>query len=192
MICEIEYQNNQVIALKPTHFAAYNDCSIRRPNARKICEKKNWGNASKGISETLIPLDHFAQGGILDNYNIACFHKRDGKLNVYGEDSPAVSYSYFHQKLLNWIVDKMNNQPDQGPMNHIAEFLKQANYPAKAVISIGATRYTEFGESNFLQVGDTSIVVVYNAKQYSHEQIVKMASSEQFSADISALVQTVR
>ncbi|WGE90641.1 DUF5718 family protein [Actinobacillus genomosp. 1] len=192
LICKIEYQNNQVIALKPTHFAAYNDCSIRRPNARKICEKKNWGNASKGISETLIPLDHFAQGCVLDNYHIACFHKRDGELNVYGEDSPAVSYSYFHQKLLNWIVDKMNNQPDQGPMNHIAELLKQANYPTKAVISIGATRYTEFGESNFLQVGDTSIVVVYDAKKYSHEQIIAMAETEKFAEDISALVQRVR
>lgn len=191
LICEIEYQNNQVIALKPTHFAAYNDCSIRRPNARKICEKKNWGNASKGISETLIPLDHFVQGGILDNYNIACFHKRDGKLNAYGEDSPAVSYSYFHQKLLNWIVDKMNNQPDQGPMNHIAELLKQADYPTKAVISIGATRYTEFGEQNFLQIGDTSIVVVYNAKKYSFEQIMEMAETKIFAEDISALIQHV-
>ncbi|WP_427835276.1 DUF5718 family protein [Actinobacillus pleuropneumoniae] len=191
LICEIEYQNNQVIALKPTHFAAYNDCSIRRPNARKICEKKNWGNASKGISETLIPLDHFVQGSILDNYNIACFHKRDGKLNVYGEDSPAVSYSYFHQKLLNWIVDKMNNQPDQGPMNHIAELLKQADYPTKAVISIGATRYTEFGEQNFLQIGDTSIVVVYNAKKYSFEQIMEMAETKIFAEDISALIQHV-
>ncbi len=43
LICDVAYQGNQVISLTPTHFAAYNDCSIRRPNARKICEKKNWG-----------------------------------------------------------------------------------------------------------------------------------------------------
>lgn len=191
LICDIEYQDHKVVALKPTHFAAYNDCSIRRPNARKICEKKNWGANSKGISATQIALDTFAKGGVLDNYNIACFHKRDGQLNTYGEDSPAVSYSYFHQKLLNWIVDKMNNQPDQGPMNHIAELIKQANYPTKAIISIGATRYTEFGESNFLQPNDTSIVVVYNATKYSHQQIVEMAEKETFADDISALVQKV-
>ena len=72
----------------------------------------------------------------------------------------------------------MNNQPDQGPMNHIAELIKQANYPAQTIISIGATRYTPFGETNFLQVGDTSIVVVYNAIKYTHEQIVEMAKKK--------------
>ena len=174
LICEIHYQDGQVSKLKPTHFAAYNDCSIRRPNARKICEKKNWGENSKGISATQIALDKFEQGGVLDNYHIACFHKRNGVLNTYGEDSPAASYSYFHQKLLNWIIDKMNHQP------------------AHAIISIGATRYTPFGETNFLQVGDTSIVVVYDATKYTHDQIVEMAEKEAFSeAGISALVQKV-
>lgn len=192
LICEIHYQDGQVSKLKPTHFAAYNDCSIRRPNARKICEKKNWGENSKGISATQIALDKFEQGGVLDNYHIACFHKRNGLLNTYGEDSPAASYSYFHQKLLNWIIDKMNHQPDQGPMNHIAELIKQSHQPAHAIISIGATRYTLFGETNFLQVGDTSIVVVYDATKYTHDQIVEMAEQEAFSeAGISALVQKV-
>lgn len=192
LICEIHYQDGQVSKLKPTHFAAYNDCSIRRPNARKICEKKNWGENSKGISATQIALDKFEQGGVLDNYHIACFHKRNGVLNTYGEDSPAASYSYFHQKLLNWIIDKMNHQPDQGPMNHIAELIKQSHQPAHAIISIGATRYTPFGETNFLQVGDTSIVVVYDATKYTHNQIVEMAEKEAFSeAGISALVQKV-
>ena len=192
LICDIEYQDNKVVALKPTHFAAYNDCSIRRPNARKICEKKNWGDNSKGISATQIALDKFEQGGNLDQYHIACFHKRNGKLTEYGIDSPTVGYSYFHQKLLDWIIDRMNNQPDQDPMNNIADLLARAGYPTKAIISIGATRYTDFGEHNFLQVGDTSIVVVYNAKRYSHEQIVDMAEKEVFEEGVSALVQAVR
>ena len=127
-------------------FAAYNDCSIRRPNAKKICEKKNWGAASKGISSKLIPLSSFIKESEIDQYRIACFHKRNGELNTYGIDSPAIGYSYFHQQLLDWIVDRMNNQPDEGPMNHIASLLEQANYPKQAIISIGATRYTEFGE----------------------------------------------
>ena len=60
------------------------------------------------------------------------------------------------------------------------------------MISIGATRYTDFGEHNFLQIGDTSIVVVYNANRYSHAQIAEMAQHEQFADDISALVQKVK
>lgn len=191
LICELSYENNKVVNIKPVQFSAYNDCSIRRPNARKICEKKNWGANSKGISQTWIDLDKFEQGGNLDNYNIACFHKRDGKLTEYGVDSPTVGYSYFHQQLLDWIMDRMNNQPDEGPMNHIANLLKQADYPEKAVISIGATRYTEFGESNFLQPDDTSIVAVYNNTQYSHNDIVEMAKTESFANDISALIQNV-
>lgn len=190
LICEIHYENNQVSALIPTHFAAYNDCSIRRPNARKICEKKNWGACSKGLSDNWIALDSFTQGGNLDDYRIACFHQRNGSLNAYGVDSPTVGYSYFHQKLMDWIIDRMNHQPDENPMNNIADLLQKAGYPTQAIISIGATRYTEFGEKNFLQIGDTSIVVVY-PKHYTHTQIAEMANSGQFASDISALVQKV-
>ncbi|MCK3655346.1 hypothetical protein A4G19_06140 [Pasteurellaceae bacterium Macca] len=190
LICDVIYQGTKVVELTPTHFAAYNDCSIRRPNARKICEKKNWGKDSKGISENWIPLDRFTQGGNLDNYHIACFHKRGETLTEYGIDSPTVGYSYFHEKLLHWIIDRMNHQIDEGPMNNIAELLAQANYPQKAIISIGATRYTPFGETNFLQVGDTSIVVVY-PNYYSHNQICEMAEKEHFAEDISALIQRV-
>ncbi|MCQ9121441.1 hypothetical protein BKG95_02820 [Rodentibacter pneumotropicus] len=191
LICDIQYSHGKVTALLPTHFAAYNDCSIRRPNARKICDKKNWGEKSKGISTNWLALDHFNEGGVLDDFHIACFHKRNGMMNEYGIDSPAVRYNYFHQKLLDWITDRMNNQPDEGPMNNISALLEAANYPKQAIISIGATRYTNFGEHHFLQIGDTSIVAVYNAKRYTHSQIAEMAEKEQFEHDISALVQKV-
>lgn len=195
LICDIQYDEKtpqKVTALLPTYFAAYNDCSIRRPNARKISEKKNWGKNSKGLSANWIALDKFSLGGNIDDYYIACFHKRDEKLNEYGVNSQALGYSYFHEKLLHWIVDRMNHQPDEGPMNDIATLLKQADYPTKAVISIGATRYTKFGETNFLQVGDISMVVVYNGKQYNYTQIVKMAENGIFAEDVSALVQKVK
>ncbi|MDU8924487.1 DUF5718 family protein [Pasteurellaceae bacterium LIM206] len=191
LICDIQYQNGEVTALIPTHFAAYNDCSIRRPNARKIAEKKNWGKNSKGLAAKRIVLDKFEPGGNIDQYNIACFHKRNGIVTEYGIDSKAVEYNYFHRKLLDWIIDRMNNQPDEGPMNNIAELIRQANYPAKAIISIGATRYTPFGEKNYLQTGDTSFVVVYNRKQYQHPDIKAMVERESFREDISALVQKV-
>ena len=85
----------------------------------------------------------------------------------------------------------MNNQPDEGPMNHIASLLEQANYPEQAIISIGATRYTEFGETHFLQPNDLSIVVVYNGEKYSAEKIKQMARDEKFADDISVLIQKV-
>ncbi|WP_373603986.1 DUF5718 family protein [Aggregatibacter sp. HMT-949] len=191
LICDIQYKNGKVTALIPHHFAAYNDCSIRRPNAKKIAEKKNWGRETKGISENLLPLSSFKEGSEIDHYRIASFHKRNGEINAYGVDSWAKDYSYFHQQLLDWIVDRMNNQPDEGPMNHIAPLIEAAGFPEQTIISIGATRYTPFGETHFLQPGDTSIVVVYDGEKYQPEQIEEMARVEQFPDDLSALLQHV-
>lgn len=192
LICDITYAGDSVVAITPMHFAAYNDCSIRKPHAKKISEKKNWGENTKGIASHLIAIDSLSDGGILDTYRIASFHQRDGEMVRYGEDSPVVGYSYFHETLLNWIVERMNNQQDIGPTENIAQHLAHADYPTQAVISIGATRYTEYGETTFLKSGDTSIVVVYDGNLYTTEQIMAMASTQVFSAPgISALVQVV-
>ncbi len=77
-------RGEQVAVIHPRAFGAYNDCSIRRPNAKKISEKKNWGEESKGLSPTLLPLSHFAAGCELDDYRIACYLERDGELHPYG------------------------------------------------------------------------------------------------------------
>ena len=53
------------------------------------------------------------------------------------------------------------------------------------------SRYTEFGETHFLQPNDLSIVVVYNGEKYSAEEIEQMAKNEKFADDISALIQKV-
>ena len=60
------------------------------------------------------------------------------------------------------------------------------------MISIGATRYTDFGEHNFLQKKDKSVVVLYPEDKYSSEDIVQMVKENKFNKkDISALVQEV-
>ncbi len=105
LICDVIYSTSAdgttkiVTALIPRQFGAYNDCSIRKPHAKKISEKKNWGVNSKGISDHLIAIDNFAPGGILDSYRIASFHCRDGETHRYGEDSAVVGYSYFHDDI---------------------------------------------------------------------------------------------
>ncbi|PSW97533.1 DUF5718 family protein [Photobacterium angustum] len=197
LICDIEYQQRSngeinVVSLIPRQFAAYNDCSIRKPDANKISEKKNWGANSKGISETLIDIDHFQIGGILDRFRIASFHRSNGQLHCYGEDSPVVGYSYFHQKLLDWVIERMNHQQDVGPTENINALLNQADHPKQAIISIGATRYTPYGETHFLHSGDTSIVVVYDGILYSSNDVLHMAENNDWQSDgLSVLVQTV-
>ena len=192
IVFDIEYHNGKVVQLMPVKFAAYNDCSIRKANANKISEKKNWGPNSKGISQDFITLTSFSKGCELDKYRIVSFHVRNGEINRYGEDSAVIDYSYFHEQLSTWMVDRMNHQKEEGPAEDIGLHLFNAGFPKQTIISIGATRYTPFGEANFLQIGDKSIVVVYNGEQYKPAQIETMIQNDKFEKEgISALVQVV-
>jgi hypothetical protein len=194
LLCEIEYVDGSVARLVPLRFGAHNDCSIRREGARKISEKKNWGPCSKGVAEQMIALDRFAPGGVLDHFRIASYLRRDGELNAYGSDSAATGYSYFHQKLLDWIVEKMNTQEEGGPLESIANWLEAANRPTTALISIGATRYTEYGESTYLQPGDDAIVVVYDARERDEAAVRSELEARTLSASptVSILEQRIK
>jgi len=179
LLCELTYgEQNHVTAVRPTHAAAYNDCSTRRPDATKISQKKNWGANTKGLaSDQWLPVDQFTEAGVLRNFRIACYLLRDGQLHAYGEDSPVAGpngYGYMYRQLLDWLVDRLNTQPDQGPLEDLSRWLAVADHPSHAVISIGATRYTDLGETTFLQPGDESIVVAYDATQHERAAIESM------------------
>ena len=196
--CEIEYDGTRVASLRPTHASAHNDCSIRRPPAPKISRKKNWGPGSKGVAATRIAIDRFAPGGILDRYRVASFLERAGALHAYGVDSPLLGYSYFHTRLLDWLVAQMNDQKDEGPLESISTWLEAAGHPRQALISIGATRYTDYGEATFLAPGDRAVVVLYDAQQQApevvHERLERAleAGVEPDLPGASVLVQAVR
>ncbi len=171
LVCEVVYEKDTVKDIIPNFFTAYNDCSIRKEGAKKISEKKNWGVETKGISPQILPIDKFEKGGMMDNYHIVSFLKRDGELFQYGEDSPVITYNYFYGQLKEWIIDKLNHQKDEGPLENLHEYILEADRPEGAVISIGATSYTEVGESTFLEIGDEVFVYVYDSSVYSYEQI---------------------
>ncbi len=192
LFCDIEYQDGKVSSIKPTHFGAYNDCSIRVEGAKKISHKKNWGKNSKALSPTFLEIDKFSRGGVMDRYSLSSFIKRDGKLIEYGEDSELLGYSYFYETLLEWIVEKLNTQKDNGPLEDLLSLIKEANYPKRMLISIGATRYTEFGEKNYLNTGDKLYVVVYNHEKYSFDELKQMCQEDQFDdPSISVLLHRV-
>jgi len=193
LICDLTYDIlGNVTQIIPKFFGAYNDCSLRIEGASKISHKKNWGECSKGLSDTLIPIDNFVRGGVMDSYRIASFLRRDGMLMRYGEDVELTGYSYFYDKLIEWMSNQMNTQKDMGPLEPISDYLKEANFPKQAIISIGATRYTHFGETNFLQEGDEITVVVYDNNLYCMNPILMMANSGKLEAEgVSALVQKV-
>jgi hypothetical protein len=191
IICEFKYKDGKLESINPTHFVAYNDCSIRKPGAKKISEKKNWGENSKGIGELHIPIDKYTIGGIKDNYSIVSFLKRDGEIYQYGEDVELNGYSYLYEKLLTWIKNQINTQKDFGPLEPLLEYIKECNYPKKAIISIGATRYTHFGETNFLRDGDEVFIVLYHKDRDNLESVSKCVEVGLFKPSMSVLHQKV-
>ena len=171
ILFKAHYDNGMVTDLLPQAFAAFNDCSIRKPGAKKISEKKNWGPATKGIADSFIALKTFETGCDIDAFRIAAFLKRSGKIHAYGKDSSVLTYSYFHQQLQQWIIDKLNTQQNHGPLENLHQILQQAGYPEHLLISLGATCYTEYGIKEFLQPGDELWVYVYDASKNSEQDL---------------------
>lgn len=193
LIFDAEWAGERLINLMPIVFGASNDCSIRKQGAKKISEKKNWGSASKGFAQNLIKVSSFSVGSILDKYRIASFLIRDGIAHQYGEDSAVRDYSYIYEKLIGWMLDKFNNQKDAGPAEDIHSYLLESDRPSHIMVSIGATRYTDWGEHNFLQNGDDAVVVVYPEDKYNFQQIKTIVESGNCTdQEISILKQTVK
>ena len=166
VLFDITYNEKmEVINLEAKEFTAFNDCTIRKEGAKKISEKKSWCESSKGMADSWIAIDKFEEGGVMDNFHLCSFVKRDGILHPYGVDAPLLGYSYFYGKLKDWLIEKMNEQKDFGPLEDISMHLKASNYPKQTMVSIGATAYAEFGEKNYLESGDEIYVVVYDARK---------------------------
>ena len=193
LICDFVYENGKVVDLIPTHFSAFNDCSIRVTNGEKLSTKKNWGENTKGISQDIIKIDDFSQKGVLSKYHITSFVKRDGIVHDYGTTSAVKSYCYFFEKLRVWMIDKLNNQEDCGPLEELTQFMTNAKDAKGILIAAGATAYTEFGKHNFLKKGDEIFVYVYNAHAHSYLDIMNdMCGMDTFLSECSKLHQYVQ
>ena len=67
--------------------------------------------------------------------------------------------------LIGWIIDRLHHQEGAAdtPLEAVGAMLTACGSPLRAVVGIGATRYTPVGESTYLVAGDESIVIVYDA-----------------------------
>jgi len=174
VLLDVAYDDDgAVVELAPTAIAAFNDCSIRRPGAAKISHKKNWGPASKGLAPTGFAVTELDAAGGTASLRLASFLRREDRTEAYGIDSPLPAYSYYGTTLLDWIVDRLTYQrgADGTPLEDVGALLLDARNPERLVVGIGATRYTALGESTFLEPGDTSLVVVYDAGASSPDAV---------------------
>jgi hypothetical protein len=196
VLCALEYDAaGSPLRLHPKALAAFNDCSIRRTGAKKISEKKNWGADSKGVAARAFEINELDADGAAANLRLACFLRRAGETFAYGVDSPLPGYSYFGTTLLDWIVERLQNQSGgETPLEPIGSYLRAAGSPERILIGIGATRYSAFGESHFLEVDDESIVIVYDASASDAAAVERAVASraEGQLKDASVLTQLVR
>lgn len=182
--CDLEYQNGKVVAVLPKFFMAFNDASVRNDNnAKKLSQKKNFSEGSKAMG-TKILIDKFCSGGICDDYSIASFLIFNNSIQEYGESSELTSYSYFYEKLIDWIKNKLNTQKDYSVLEDLSAILKEACYPTKTIIAIGATRYTKLAEKRFLKRGDVIAIIVFNHKKYTLKEIKEIASRKCIPSDL--------
>lgn len=179
LACQVKWAGDTVAALQPFALGAFNDCSIRRPNAPKISHKKNWGPASKGVARQFFDIGDLTPDGPTATLRLLC-HLRtgDGQMHEYGVDSPLLGYSYYGEVLLDWIVDRLANQkgsPDT-PLEDVGALMVASGHPTKLLIGIGATRYTSLGESTYLQPGDEAVVRVYDTASDAHSELRQTVS----------------
>jgi len=170
LVYDTDDTSDRVTQIVPYAFAAADDTSLRRP-AEKTHEKKNWGPHSKGLSTQWIAIDRFDADGVMARFRLASFLLRGGKLHDYGEDSALSDYMMKDQPLVRWMVDRMRHQADEGPLDDLASLVRIAQHPRQAIIYIGATLYTAFGERTFVRPDDEVAVVTYDAAQHDLQEV---------------------
>ena len=176
LACQVVWDGDTVVTLRPFALGAFNDCSIRRPGAPKISHKKNWGPASKGVAPTFFEISDLTPDGPTAKLRLVCYLHSDGEEHAYGVDSPLIGYSYYGEVLLDWIVERLANQkgsPDT-PLEDVGALMVASGHPENVLIGIGATRYTPLGESTFLKPGDRAIVRVYDTESDAASELSQL------------------
>lgn len=179
--CRVSWRGDTVMGVQPFALGAFNDCSIRRPNAAKISHKKNWGPASKGVAPLLFEISDLTPDGPTSTLRMSCsLLTADGQEHAYGVDSPLSGYSYYGAVLLDWIVERLANQkgsPDS-PLEDVGALMAASGHPENLLIGIGATTYTPLGATTFLQPGDQAIVRVYDTASTAVSELRQTVSSD--------------
>lgn len=197
LLADIVYApcGGKVERLVPRKVAAFNDCSIRQlDGAEKLSEKKNWGFGSKGISLETFRVRSFKKGSLVDYLVLVSYVKRGGQIHQYSISAPARNYCMFHEPLLEWIVERMNNQKDEGKWENVSELLEACDHPTSVWIALGAGEYTTWGNENYLQPRDECLVVVYDEREFpggpSEDKIRALFNDQEPPEGIISLHQT--
>lgn len=180
LVVRVSYLGTSVIGLEPESMTLLNDLTYRNARVTKLAEKKNWGIASKGIAKKVWPLNGFSTTDRLGKYRFCSFHRHNGLWSSCCHDVSLSDYSYCYEQLISWLIEQFNHQQDDGPLHSISTLIGEAGYPKRMLISLGSSRYTDYGETHQLSSGDQLCAVLYDADRTDVAQIEDMVSHEQF------------
>ena len=168
-------ETGAVVRLEPRWVAAFDDCSLRRPNAAKISEKKNWGAASKGLAPSAFAVSDLAPDGPLASMRLACFLTRAEETHAYGVDSAVPTYTLFGEPLLTWLVDRLRHQRGSHgtPLEDVGALLDASPDATRVLVGVGASRYEPYGETTFIEPGDEAVVALYDADVHTPTDVAE-------------------
>lgn len=181
VVADVEYQDDVVTGITPRSMRLFNDATYRNAEVEKLAQKKNWGEASKGIGSQSLPLSGFDPKSGLNAYRFCSFHCRDDNWYLCCQDASITDYSYFYQSVIDWLIDTINQQQSEGALHNIYALLANAGYPKQVLISLGASRYTELGEQHHLKAGDKICMVLYHQDKMDFETIQTCVERGSFS-----------
>lgn len=186
----------EVRQLTAISMTVINDATYRNASVGKLAEKKNWGLATKGIAADDILIDKFVAGGELDYFRLCGFHQSKGQWQLCGQNTAITEYTYFYQELLQWLLKQIRQQQDKNALHNIQDLLSQAHYPEQILVSIGATRYSAYGEQHQLLSGDQTAVILYDSRVYHYKDVLNLVQQNESlqvlsNADIIILKQQV-
>jgi len=173
--CTTRYNaQGELIALTPYAMTVVNDATYRNANVNKLAQKKNWGEASKGLATHDIPITDFTEHSALAGFRLCGFHQRKGQWSLCGEDVALTQYSYFYAQLQQWISTQIQQQQAHALFHNIQHLLVEADYPATILVAIGATRYSTYGEQHQLLAGDQTAVLLYDSQHVEVQQLLAL------------------
>lgn len=173
----LEYgTQGEVIKTEAKALCLINDATYRNKSISKLAQKKNWGGASKGLSSGEIALGSFSEQESLSHLRLCGFHKQHGHWYLCSQDVAVTDYHLFYEPLLEWIKQRINTQQDNGALHCIKTLL--ADKPPEITLAIGAPCYTQQGESHQLNAEDETLVIAYDDRELSLDEIEQALKSD--------------
>ncbi|WP_375748199.1 DUF5718 family protein [Vibrio sp. HN007] len=175
-----KYEKNQLASLKPLQMTIGNDFTIRKlDGSSKISERKAWGEKSKGINRLWWDMLDFTPENYGRNLNLVSYIEREGELYCATLLVNCTDTKVFCDELIKWVIDRVNNQKSEGMYEEILPSVNEMSFPEELILFTGAPNYSQWGEDNFVEKGDTVHIAAFQASSWSQEQVKKLFVSKE-------------